>query len=95
MSGKCREKEMYSLNTITAAKVFKPVSAPTSRKFSLSVVKVVRGVWRPVVMVSGGKFILHKAWWESSKVVWWRRGLVERRWLLVGRKRPSEMGRSL
>lgn len=62
---------------------------------SLSVVKAVWGVWRPVVVVSWRKVVLHEAWREASKIVWWWGGLVERRWLLVGREWPSEMGRSL
>lgn len=67
----------------------------TSRIISLSIVKAVWGVRWPVVVVSGRKVILHKARWEASKIVWWWWRLVERRWLLVGRERPSEMGRSL
>lgn len=65
-----------------------------SGKFSLSVVKAVGGVGRPVIVVSGGKVVLHEARRKASETVW-RWGLVERRWLLVWRERPSEMGRSL
>lgn len=71
------------------------LSAPTSRIIPLSVVKAMWGVWRPVVVVSRGELVLHEAWREAPKIVWWRGGLVERRWLLVGRKGPSEVGRSL
>lgn len=65
-----------------------------SGKISLSIVKAVWGVWWPVVVVPGREIVLHKAWWEASETMrWW--GLVERRWLLVRREGPSEMGRSL
>lgn len=67
----------------------------TPRIISLSIFKAGWVIWWPVIVVSRRKVILHKAWWKASKIVWWRWGLVERRWLLVGRERPSEMGRSL
>lgn len=67
----------------------------TSRIISLRVVKAVWGVRWPIIRVSGRKVILHKARWEASKIVWWGRGLIVGRWLLMGRERPSEMGRSL
>lgn len=70
-------------------------SLHTSGIVSLSVVKAMWGVWWPVVVVSGWKVILHKPWREASKIVWWWGGLVEWRWLLVGREGPSEMWRSL
>lgn len=89
------EKRKRSYDPSAGAKAFRAVSTLTSRKFSLSVVKAVGGVRRPVIMVSRRKFLLYEARRESSKVVWWRRRLVERRWLLVGGKGSSEMWRSL
>lgn len=71
-------------------------SLHTSRKICLSKVKAVLGVRWPVIVVSGGEVILNKARREAAETVWgWWWGLVERRWLLVGREWPSEMWRSL
>lgn len=68
----------------------------TSRKLPLGIVEAVGGVRWPVIVMSGREIVLHEARWEATKIVWWWWwGLVERRWLLVGRERPSEMRRSL
>lgn len=66
-------------------------SCPTSGEVSLGVVKAVRGVRRPLKVVSGGKVVLHEARREAAKVVRRRRRLVEGWGLLVRREGSSEV----
>lgn len=59
---------------------------------------VIKAVWverRPLKMVPWRKIILHKTRWKATKIVRRGRGLIERRWLLVWRERPSKMWRPL
>ena len=62
---------------------------------SLGVVKVVRGVRRPVEVVPRGEVVLHEAGREAAEAMVGRGGLVEGRGLLVGGEGPSEVRGSL